>query len=389
MTTYADSGVNIELGDDASKVMYEAAKLTWQNREGILGEVVSPKDDFSGARVINVGGLPDGAIMCMGFDGVGTKVEIAERMGRHDTMAFDLFAMVCDDAVVYGGEPVLVGSILDVNSLSAADRADGAADSNLHFMKQLAAGYVSAAEAGRVAVINGEIAELGARVAGYGEDFNYNWGASVVWFADKERLFTGDQIQPGDKVISLREKGFRSNGLSLLRKIMVENHGENWHEKELPGGEPHEAGEDDNHGGRLMGDLALEPSTIYSAAVCDMFGGFDKEPRCEVHGVAHITGGGIPGKLGRVLKRAGGPDPEIGLGARLDNLFEPCELMKHAMEVGGVSRGEAYQTWNMGNGMLIIVADGEEEAAIAVAKEHGIEARVCGEIVEEDGIEIL
>ncbi|MFA6528501.1 MAG: hypothetical protein WCT46_03090, partial [Candidatus Gracilibacteria bacterium] len=116
MTTYSDSGVNIELGDDSSKIMYEAAKATWENRKGKIGEVVSPKDDFSGVRVVNVGALPKDSVMCMGFDSIGTKVEIAERTQKHDTVAFDLFAMVCDDAVVCGGEPALIGSIFEVNT---------------------------------------------------------------------------------------------------------------------------------------------------------------------------------------------------------------------------------------------------------------------------------
>ncbi|HAU40103.1 MAG: phosphoribosylformylglycinamidine cyclo-ligase, phosphoribosylformylglycinamidine cyclo-ligase [Candidatus Peregrinibacteria bacterium GW2011_GWF2_43_17] len=358
MSTYADSGVNIEIGDDSSKIMYQAARLTWENRKGRIGEVISPKDDFSGVRGINVGGLPEGTMMSTGFDGIGTKVEIAERVARHDTVAYDLFAMVCDDAVVCGGEPVLVGSIFDVNSLGDGGK------SHLDLMKQLAKGYVEAAKVARVAVINGEIAELGARVSGFGK-FNYNWGASVVWFARKERLFTGSEIKVGDKVVALREKGFRSNGLSLLRKIMLDNYGGNWHEEKL--------------GEATMGEMALIPSQIYCACGCDMFGGFDSQPRCEVHGFAHITGGGIPGKLGRVLKRA-------GLGAKLDNLFEPCELMRHAIEIGKVARDEAYRTWNMGNGMLVIVAPGAEKETIKIAAEHGVEARVCGEITEDKNI---
>jgi phosphoribosylformylglycinamidine cyclo-ligase len=349
MTTYADSGVNIELGDDASKVMYEAAKLTWENRKGMLGEVILPTDDFSGVRAINVGSLPEGTVMNMGFDGVGTKVEIAERMNKHNTVAFDLFAMVCDDAVVYGGEPVLIGSILDVNAL------------DLDAVKQMAEGYIAAAKAARVAVVNGEIAELGSHVAGYG-DFNYSWGASVVWFAHKDNLLTGKKIKAGDKIVSLREEGFRSNGLSLLRKIMKDNYGEEWHEAEL--------------NGKKIGELALQPSKIYCAAVMDMLAAAD------VHGVAHITGGGIPGKLGRVLNRA-------GLGAKLDNLFPPGELMQHTIEVGNVPRDEAYRTWNMGNGMMVIVQPGQEKEVIRIAGEHGIEAQVCGEVnAELDGIKI-
>ncbi|MCX6741925.1 MAG: hypothetical protein NTX24_01980 [Candidatus Pacearchaeota archaeon] len=120
-TTYADSGVNIEFGDDVSRVLYEAAKQTWKNRDGRIGEIIVPFDDFSGLRAIDVGGLPKGTLMNIGFDGIGTKVEVAERMSCHRTAAFDLFAMICDDAVVRGAEPVLVGSILDVKTLTKPD----------------------------------------------------------------------------------------------------------------------------------------------------------------------------------------------------------------------------------------------------------------------------
>ncbi|MFH2105676.1 MAG: AIR synthase-related protein [Candidatus Micrarchaeota archaeon] len=334
MATYSESGVNIELGDDASKVMYNAARITWENRKGKFGEIVIPFDDFSGLRAIDVSSLPKGTMMSVNFDGIGTKAEIAERLNKHDTMAFDLFAMVCDDAVVRGGEPVLVGSILDVNKL------------DLNVVKQLAKGYVNAAKEANVAVINGEIAELGSRVGGFG-GHAYNWGAAVIWFAEKKNMFTGKEIKVGDKLVSFKEKGFRSNGFSLLRKIMEDK----WDNKTLL--------------------EALEPSKIYTKAVLEMLG--------KLHGVAHITGGGIPGKLGRMLKPS-------GLGARLDNLFGPCRLMNHCMDVGNVPINEAYKTWNMGNGM--IVATDQPDSIIRIAKKHGIEAKVSGEVVKEKGIQI-
>src|SRR3972149_11648210 len=136
---YKNSGVNIGLGDDASKILYEASKLTWKNRKGILGEVVEIFEDFSGLRAINVGGLPSDTYMNINFDGVGTKMELGERIAKHDTVAYDLFAMVCDDAVVRGADPVIVGSILDVNSLGN----DG--ESYIEQVKQLGIGYVGAA----------------------------------------------------------------------------------------------------------------------------------------------------------------------------------------------------------------------------------------------------
>lgn len=355
---YKSSGVNIELGDDASRVLYEAAKLTWNNRKGRLGEVVEIFPDFSGLRAIHVGGLPDDAYMNLGFDGVGTKIEIGERLGRHETVAYDLFAMVCDDVVVRGAEPVIVGSLLDVRSLGE----DGG--SYLDFVKQLAIGYVNAARDANVAVVNGDIAELGARVSGYGP-FNYNWGAGVVWFARKGRMFTGKEIKEGDSLVGLREDGARSNGLSMIRRIMLEEYGDDWHEAE--------------YDGMNLAEVILEPSRIYSGAVVDMFGGFDDEPRTEVHGVAHITGGGLPGKLGRVLRPS-------GFGADVDDPFEPPRLMLYCQETGGVTDREAYKTWSMGQGMVVITPKHDE--VIQIAKEDEIDAKVIGEVSTQPGVRI-
>ena len=356
--TYADSGVNIKLGDDASIILYNASKATWKNREGILGEVIVPFDDFSGIRYIEVGNLPKDTVMNLGFDGVGTKIEIAERMNNYLTIAYDLFAMVCDDAVVRGAEPVIIGSILDINSLGNDEI------SHINKIRQLAEGYINAAKAANVAVVNGELAELGQRVGGYG-DFNSNWGAGLVWFAKKDRLFTGKEIEAGDYCIGLYESGFRSNGISLVRNTFSTAYGDEWHNVDF--------------NGKKLGDWVLTPSTIYSACVSSMFGGFDKEPRVELHGVSHITGGGLPGKLGRVLKPS-------GLGADIDTPFTPGEALLHCQEKGNIPDYEAYRAWNMGQGMVIITPDPKE--AIKIAEKFGIGAQVIGKVTEEKGIKI-
>lgn len=355
---YKSSGVNAELGDNASRILYEAARLTWKNRKGRLGEVVEIFNDFSGLRAIKVGGLPPDTYMNISFDGVGTKVELAERTMKHDTMAYDLFAMICDDTVVRGAEPVIVGSILDVKSLGK-DKNE-----NTDFLKQLAAGYVNAARDANVAIVNGEVAELGARVSGYGK-FNYNWGAGVVWFARKNRMLTGYEVKSGDKLVALREEGFRSNGLSLVRKIMEASYGKEWHNHQ--------------YDGKNIGELVLHPSRIYSGAVVDVFGGFDGEPKAEIHGIAHITGGGLPGKLARVLKPS-------KLGAHIEDPFQPCDMMLNCQELGGVDDFDAYRTWNMGQGMLIITPS--PDSVMSVAQEHRIESKVIGEITANNKISI-
>jgi phosphoribosylformylglycinamidine cyclo-ligase len=357
-TTYHAAGVDIHLGDEASRILYEAARQTWANRAGRFGEVITPFDDFTGLRVIDIGGLPAGTVLSMGFDGVGTKVEIGERIARHDTIAFDLLAMVCDDAVVRGGEPVVVGTVLDVNCLGREG------ESYLAAVRQLAKGYVEAAAEAGVAVINGEVAELGVRVQGFGP-FTYNWSAGVLWFARRDRMFTGFEIQPGDALVGLREKGFRSNGLSLVRQIFCRQLGENWHESSFQGSS--------------LGELVLWPSRIYTRPVAAMLGGIQDEPRATVHGVAHITGGGIPGKLGRVLKPR-------RLGAHLDAPFPPGDVVLYCQELGGVPDEEAYRTWNMGQGMIIVTP--EPDKAIALAEEYGVEGRVIGAVTASPGITI-
>jgi phosphoribosylformylglycinamidine cyclo-ligase len=298
--------------------------------------------------------------MNMNFDGIGTKVEIAERVGDHSTMAYDLFAMVCDDAARLGAEPVLIGSILDVNSLGNGD------ESFVQRIVQLAKGYIGAAKAANVAIVNGEVAELGGRVGGYG-DFRYNWGAAVVWFGNKNRIFTGKEILKGDYLVGLEEPGFRSNGISLVRRVLEDFYGHDWHKHGFEKSE------------KTVGELALTPSKIYSSAVVNMTGGYANEPRAKIHGVAHITGGGIPGKLGRVLKHS-------GLGAIVDNPFEPSEFLKHVQFWGEVEDREAYRTWNMGQGMIIITP--EPEKVMSIAKEYEINSQLIGQVTEDKSITI-
>lgn len=357
MTTYADSGVDIDIEEQAAKIMYGAAKQTWGGRKGILGDVIVPFDDFSGIRAIDVGGLPQGTMLNIGFDGVGSKAEIAMMAGKYDTLAYDLVAMVCDDAVVRGAEPVLLGSILDTNSL----RTD---ESRLGIIKQLAEGYVTAANEANVAIINGEIAQLGDLVGG-GENFGFNWGSALVWFAHKDKMITGHKVAVGDSIVGFREPGFRSNGFSLLRRVMKDAFGDDWTQEKLDG--------------QSLISMALQPSIIYSKPVVEMFGGADPAvaPKVELHGVAHITGSGLPGKLGRTLKPS-------GLGARITDPFQPSPLMLYCQELGQVTDAEAYRTWNMGQGMAIITPD--PDAAIKIAMSHGIEAKIIGEVTKDPEI---
>ena len=349
---YALAGVDVDVEAEASRIMYEASKKTFENRSGKIGEIVTPFDDFAGLKMVDVSKLPEGSFLSMGFDGAGTKVEIAERVGKYDTIAFDLFAMVCDDALIRGGESILVGSNLDIKTLGTDEKF-------LPIIRELGDGYVAAAKEANVAVINGEIAQMGSLMAGYG-DFPFHWGAACVWVAKKEKILTGNEIQVGDAIVMLREEGFRANGWSLVRKILKEAHGDEWHKVE--------------RGNSTLGLLALTPSRIYSRFVVGLHGGFDTEGTCEIHGVAHITGGGVPEKMTRVLRPS-------KLGARLTDIFEPPEIMSYVQKTGSITDHDAYRAWNMGQGMALVTP--EPDKVLAEAKRYGMEAKVVGEIIAE------
>lgn len=353
--------VNIEFGDDISKMLYEASKETHQNRPGLLVEF---HESFSGMRAIPASVLtdPESMLLNLGFDGVGTKVEVSERLADHSVVAHDLFAMVCDDAVVRGAEPVAIGSILDVRQLDDTPETRKA-------VRELALGYVAAAKAAGVVVVNGEVAELGDRIGGHGP-FNYNWGAAVLWFAHRDRILTGHQIKAGDTLIGLREEGFRSNGITDVRKAMLETYGPEWHDtvvREL--------------GSVSLGRLVQKPSTIYSKFVSKLTGGFDirREAQARVTGVAHITGGGQPSKLGRMLEPS-------GLGVVIDTPIEPPAIMRHVQQLRGFNDEKAYGKWHMGPGMII--ASPEPDTVLKEAHAAGIEATVIGSVVEGDSIRI-
>lgn len=353
--------VNIELGDDVSRMLYEASKVTHENRPGLLVEF---HESFSGFRAIPGSMLKDigNLYLNLAFDGVGTKVEVAERMDDHSVVAHDLFAMVCDDAVVRGAESVAIGSILDVRQLDDNEHTRTA-------VRQLAQGYVSAAKAAGVVVVNGEVAELGDRIGGYG-DFNYNWGATVLWIAHKERILTGHQIKPGDTVVGLAEHGFRSNGITDVRKAMLEHYGPEWQHVVVS-----ELGE------LSLGKLVQRPSIIYSRFITDLTGGFDidREPKAKVTGVSHITGGGQPSKLGRMLEPS-------GLGVTINEPIEPPRVMTEVQRLRGFTDEKAYGKWHMGPGMVVVTP--EPEKVLEEASAQGIVAKSIGEVTEEPGIRI-
>lgn len=354
--TYEKAGVNNNLKEQCSKLFYEASKKTWANRNGRIGEIHTGYDSFSGFRFLDISNLSN-AIVGAASDGIGTKQVIAERLSSytgnfscHKGLMYDLFAMPVEDALVKGAEPVIINWTINFNK------------PHIELAKYLALGSIEAAREARVAVFSGETADLGDIVGGFGKQ-RYLADATIVWVANKKRALNGMDVKIGDSIVAFEEKGFRSNGLTLVRKIGEKAFGKKWHEREIDGNN--------------IAELALTPSRIYCSAVVDMFGGYNMKPKASVHAVAHITGGGIPEKMKRVLAPS-------GLGAIIYNQFEPPRVMKLFQDLGKVKDLEMYKTWNGGNGMMIIT--NEPDKVISVAEKKGIVAKKAGEIIKEQEI---
>ena len=343
MSNQKKSGLDIDLGNECSKDAFGWAKKTFPNRS-----------NKAGAAALKVDGVFSNMLMFgdqrigIASDGIGTKIELAERTGIYDTLGFDLVAMVADDLATAGFEPTNISNIIDVNRL---DRET---------INGLMKGLSEACNYSGMSISGGEIAELGNRIGGYGEGMHFNWCSTAIGILPEEldKPFDGTAVQAGHKVIALQGHGFRSNGFSLIRRIMQASFGDNWHNEAY-------------NETQTWGEVLLTPSLIFTPVITKMI-----KTGVKLSGIAHITGGGIIDNFQRVLKAN-------GLGATLDNLFEPLEVMKRLMELGNVSAEDAYLYWNMGNGMLIVAEENEVDKVLETAASMNYKAQVAGTITAE------
>lgn len=334
MATYKESGVDVELGDRCSKMAYDAARVTFVGRLGMIGEPVVQEGGFTG--MLDMGEF----YMIQNDDGVGTKIEVAEKMQKFDTLGYDLIAMVADDGICVGAEVISITNTLDTPALDEK------------MVEGLMLGLKKAALEQKIVVPGGELAELGDALNGA------VWNATAVGIVEKNKVITGNDIAEGDVIIGLKSDGIRSNGLSLARMILKEKFGDDWVNAEYGDG-------------HTWGEIILTPCKIYHRAVLELIGGYKKERKVNIKGIVHNTGGGIRGNLPRLLKN---------FGADLDNLIEPHEFMQKMMEYGNVERDEAYKTWNMGIGMMMVVDASEVDKVISGLSEQSVEAQVIGKV---------
>ncbi|MFA6458613.1 MAG: phosphoribosylformylglycinamidine cyclo-ligase [Patescibacteria group bacterium] len=341
---YALAGVNIEEGDASSSIAGKFAGTTFAGRKNKIGAPVKLLGGFAG--ILDFGKY----YLVTGDDGVGTKMEVAERLGKFDSLGADLVAMVADDAICLGAEVVSMTNTLDAAKL---DRK---------IVGELLKGLAHFCLEQKIVIAGGELAEVGDAVNGM------VWNATAIGIVAKKRVILGDKIKVGDTVIALRESGLRSNGFSLARKILKDNFGKDWHKAKL--------------GAKTWGEILLTPSEIYHAAVLGLVGRFGEKRPVDVRGICHVTGGGIPGNLPRIFKNK-------KLGARLNKLWPIPKFVAELIRLGKVDLEEAREVWNLGNGMLIVVAAKDAEKTLKILAKNKIAARVAGTITNSGKIEIV
>lgn len=356
---YGDTGVDVDVEAVASRIMYGAAKLTWANLTGRLGEVITPNDRFSGVRYSRVDSLPKGTVMRAAVDGTGTKPDLARRAGYFGSLPADLLAMCLDDESRFGSEPVFVVDALEVNTLGR-DR------SRLPYIQQIADGFVKWSKWGNVGLINGEIAQHND-LMGELDKFKVSLMGFCISFANESRLLDGKKVEEGDYLVGLFSPGFRCNGFSMVRRMFGQEYGPEW--------------ENAMFEGKRLIDEALTPSLIYTPALVEMTGGWNLErrPGAEVHAISHITGFGIEGKLAETLAPS-------GLGAIIDAPFTPSNVVLECQRIGGFPDQEAYKMFNMGQGLIIVTPDADSVGSIAQG--FGFEPKVVGRTRREPGITI-
>ncbi|MCG7262047.1 phosphoribosylformylglycinamidine cyclo-ligase [Corynebacterium aurimucosum] len=327
--TYAAAGVNIEEGDRAVELITPHAKRATRP------EVIGGLGGFAGLFKLGEYKEP---VLAAGSDGVGTKLAVAQAMDKHDTIGIDLVAMCVDDLVVCGAEPLFLQDYIAVGEVVPEKVAE--------IVKGIAEGCVQAG----AALLGGETAEHPGVM---GKD-EYDVSATAVGVVEADELLGPDKVREGDVLIAMKSSGLHSNGYSLARYVLLEQ-----------AGLPLDGYMEDL--GRTLGEELLEPTRIYAKDCLAL------TSECAVSTFCHVTGGGLAGNLERVI-------PE-GLSAEVSrSTWTPGQIFKTISSVGKVALEEMEKTFNMGVGMIAVVAPEDRERALAMMTARHVEAWELGTV---------
>jgi phosphoribosylformylglycinamidine cyclo-ligase len=336
--SYQAAGVSIEAGEAAVELMRGAVARSCGPE--VLGGIGGFAGLFDAAKLAAY----RHPVLATSTDGVGTKVVIAQRLGRYDTIGIDLVGMVVDDLVACGAEPLFMTDYLVFGAL----RPERAA--------AIVAGIAEGCVRAGCALIGGETAEHPGHLGP--DDFDLAGAATGV--AEADGLLGPDRVRPGDAVLALASSGLHANGFSLVRNV-IDSAGLAL-DAEVP------------ELGRALGEELLTPTAIYSRDCLAL------AAECEVHAFAHITGGGLAGNLARVLP--------AGTGAVLERgSWRPLPVFGMLAGRGGVPAAELERVFNMGVGMAAVMAAADADRALRLLAGRGVAAWQLGEVATgHDGV---
>ena len=326
--SYQDAGVNIDAGNQlVEKIKPYAAKT---RRPGVMAGL----GGFGALFEIDLEKYKQ-PVLVSGTDGVGTKLLLAKEAGLHDTIGIDLVAMCVNDIIVQGAEPLFFLDYLATGKLDVAMATD------------VIKGISKGCELAGAALVGGETAEM----PGMYQNEDYDLAGFCVGIVEKNNIIDGSAVKTGDVIIGLASSGPHSNGYSLIRKV-IERSG---------------VALSSDFNGQTLGQTLLKPTTIYVKSLLSLFN------EINVHGLCHITGGGLTENLPRILPK------ECATTIKTDNWQRP-EIFNWLQSQGSITDEEMYRTFNCGIGMVVIVSETDSDKTLNLLQQYGEQAAVIGTI---------
>lgn len=336
---YEKAGVSLEAGYDVVRRIKKHVAST--SRTGVMGNIGA----FGGMFDLSALNVKE-PVLVSGTDGVGTKLKLAFAMDKHDTIGIDAVAMCVNDVLAQGAEPLF---FLDYVALgkNVPEKVEA-----------IVAGVAEGCRQAGCALIGGETAEM----PGMYEDGEYDIAGYTTGVVEKSKLIDGTKVKVGDVLVGIASTGVHSNGFSLVRKIFsdaaLDIH------KTYP-----------ELGDKALGEVALTPTRIYVRQVLDVI------RQCDVHGVAHITGGGFDENIPRILREGQGIHVEEGT-------WEILPIFRFLEKYGKIDHREMFNIYNMGVGMVLAMDASEAQKAIDILASHGDMASVIGCVTDKPGVDI-
>ena len=337
--SYKAAGVDVTAGYEAVKLMKPMVESTYV--KGVMGTL----GGFGGLFRPEFKGMAD-PILVSGTDGVGTKLKVAQLVGKHGTVGIDLVAMCVNDILACGAEPLFFLDYVAIGHIEA------------EHMAKIIKGVADGCKLAGCALVGGEMAEHPGVMA----PADYDLAGFTVGVVDRPKMLDPANVRPGDVILGLPSTGVHSNGFSLVRKIVADNC------LNLRESYPELSN-------KQLGEVLLTPTKIYVKQVLEVV------RNCDVHGISHITGGGFDENIPRILHE--GQGLEIDEGS-----WEILPVFRFLEKYGKVAHREMFNIFNMGIGMVIALDAAEAQKAIGILTEQGERATVIGRVTDTEGVVI-